>query len=171
MEPGSDVANGASTSAIWTQLHHPRDSADKELERDPAPWWFCCQGQAKCGTGGPSVTSSQSRSGARRRKRQPKRPGREDAPSASAPSTSNDHASSVRVRSYDHGSFIPMVCCKFSRSAGSSCQREVAPCVGAGGKDFIIYCNKYIRVTNSFAGLPSQTGACRATATTSTKMQ
>ena len=25
MEPGSDVANGASTSAIWTQLHHPRD--------------------------------------------------------------------------------------------------------------------------------------------------
>ena len=25
---------------------------------------------------------------------------------------------------------------------------------GAGGKDFIIYCNKYIRVTNGFAGLP-----------------
>ena len=37
--------------------------------------------------------------------------------------------SSVRVRSYDHGSFIPMVCCKFSRSAGSSCQRDVAEMV------------------------------------------
>ena len=49
--------------------------------------------------------------------------------------------------------------------------RRAGLCVGAGGKDFIIYCNKYIRVTNSFAGLPSQTGACRATATTSTKMQ
>jgi len=49
--------------------------------------------------------------------------------------------------------------------------RRAGLCVGAGGKDFIIYCNKYIRVTNSFAGLASQTGACRATATTSTKMQ
>ena len=55
------------------------------------------------------------------------------------------------------------------RRQRTAIQAGVAPCVGAGGKDFIIYCNKYIRVTNSFPGLPSQTGACRATATTGTK--